>query len=182
MSVSELVKSRSELMSKIKEIDSILKEAVNAYGASLPQMPKPPQQQLSATAATGARHADNILFGDGYKPPITPMQPVQQPVQQGTGYPGQPIDPNQVVPMQQQQDPRNPFAGDAQSGFQLFNTDQWVAEQNALSMQQPQTEFDVEGMNDEISSLKQQISEGITDAQDSTTASNGGDEDLSSAA
>lgn len=180
MSVSELVKSREGLIVQIKEIDGILKQAVDAYGSPLPSMPRPNNQQLSATPVPQeGRSPDNILFGNGYKPPITPMNPVV-PQQQGTGYPGTPLDQNQAV-QPVRQDPRSPFAGDVQSGFTLFDTDSYVAEQNALSMQ-AQTEYDVDSMNDEISSLKQQISEGIENVRDSETTGGDGKKDVSSAA
>ena len=182
MSVSELVRNREDLMGKIKEIDDILKEAVNAYGASLPSIPRPDfNQQLSTSPITqSGRTPDNILFGDRYKPPITPTQPVQ-PQQQSSRYPGNPLNQNQTV-QPVIKDSRNPFAGDAQSGFQLFDTDTYVAEQNALSMQYADTEYDVEGMNNEVAELKQQISEGIESVRDSEATDGNREEDISSIA
>ena len=146
MSVSELVSTREEYMEKVKEIDTILGEAVKAIGAIAPASPiqrasiARPAVPITPSydPAFGAREMPiaNDQISIGTEAPVIPQRPGNSPDQSSSF---------------------TIFDAEAVARQQAETEEQYLVDNPQVAQQVPQYDFDSEEIVQEIDDLKSKI-------------------------
>lgn len=158
MTVSELVEARKDHMSKVKEIDEVLGEAVKAIGGiqtKLPLAPSPVRQ-----------------YTPGPVPSVSSYDPAFGPPDRGGA---STLSVGTEAPVMR---PPQRNAADQSSGFTIFDAEaaarqqaeaeeQYLVDNPQVAQQVPQYDFDSEEIVQEIDDLKSKIKK-QTDNQESS--------------
>lgn len=159
MSVSELVSTREEYMEKVKEIDTILGEAVKAIGAIAPTSPL--QRPSIARPAVPITPSYDPAFGPrempiandqisiGTEAPIIPQRPGNSP-DQSSGF--------------------TIFDAEAAARQQAEAEEQYLVDNPQVAEQAPQYDFENDDIIQEIGDIKSKISKRVNSKKSSESA------------
>lgn len=156
MSVAELVKERTELAEKIQKIDEILGAAVNAVGVKVVS---------PSSISSPVNYRSSLSYDPAFGPATNYTQVASAPqVAISNEAP--------VIP------PRSGNTPNQDSGFTIFDADNFARKQAEAEQQYlennpgtpvpPEYDFASEEVANEISSLREQISKGLSNEKDTT--------------